>query len=88
MTVPSQQREHAEQNFYVDQLQNGLQILEMRDAIERGVMLLARSRAGRKQTETDSRSGMRWPRICNPFCRLIDVEVLFRVLASAVKVPS
>jgi predicted Zn-dependent peptidase len=30
MTVPSQQREHAEQNFYVDQLQNGLQILGQR----------------------------------------------------------
>src|SRR6476469_5809201 len=27
MTVPSQQREHAEQNFYVDHLENGLQIL-------------------------------------------------------------
>ncbi|HEX5546231.1 MAG TPA: pitrilysin family protein, partial [Ktedonobacterales bacterium] len=30
MTVPSQQREYAEQNFYVDQLQNGLQILGQR----------------------------------------------------------
>ncbi|HEY7339411.1 MAG TPA: pitrilysin family protein [Ktedonobacterales bacterium] len=30
MTVPSQQREHAEQNFYVDHLENGLQILGQR----------------------------------------------------------
>lgn len=30
MTAPSQQREHAEENFYVDQLQNGLQILGQR----------------------------------------------------------
>lgn len=30
MTIPSQQREHAEQNFYVDTLENGLQILGQR----------------------------------------------------------
>lgn len=30
MTIPSQQREHAEQNFYVDALENGLQILGQR----------------------------------------------------------
>ena len=30
MTVSSQPREHAEQNFYVDQLQNGMQILGQR----------------------------------------------------------
>lgn len=30
MTIPSQQREHAEHNFYVDTLENGLQILGQR----------------------------------------------------------
>ena len=30
MTIPSQQREHAEQNFYIDTLENGLQILGQR----------------------------------------------------------
>jgi predicted Zn-dependent peptidase len=30
MTIPTQQTEHAEQNFYVDRLENGLQILGQR----------------------------------------------------------